>query len=101
MKIEAILLANAAMIDGNSLLNVEEACWKYVERDFFPTTVGGNVCGNVLIEDEDFGSVHMVSIEVFDDAGQVAGSSGSMVFDSRQTSEEMSTPRLPFSFPFT
>jgi hypothetical protein len=100
MKVEAILLANAAMVDPNSLLNVEGACWRYVERDAFPTTLGGNVCGVVLIEDADFGSVHTISLEVFDDSGQVAGSAGSMIFDCREASEEMSTPRLAFAIPF-
>ena len=67
MKIEAILLANAATVDEGSLLNVEGACWRFVEHDEFPTTVTGSVCGVVLIEDDDFGSVHTLSLEVSDD----------------------------------
>jgi hypothetical protein len=101
VKVEAILLANAAMIDANSLLNVEGACWRFVDRPNFPETISGNVCGVVLVEDEDFGIVHTIALEVFDDSGQVDGSAGSMLFDCRHASEEMSTPRLAFAFPFT
>lgn len=100
MKIEAILWANAAMVDANALLNVEGGSWRYVERDFFPTTLAGNVCGVVLVDDEDFGSLVTVTLDVFDDSGQVDGSSGSMIFDCREVSEEMSVSRLPFAFPF-
>lgn len=100
VKIEAILWANAAVVDANALLNVEGASWRYVERDFFPATLSGNVCGVVLVEDEDFGSLVTVSLEVFDDSGQVDGSAGSMIFDCREVSAEMSVSRLPFAFPF-
>lgn len=100
MQIEAILLANAAMVDENALLRVEGAAWRYVERDFFPTTLAGNICGVILVEDNDFGSVHTLSLSVLDDSGHVDGTDGSMTIDSREESREMSIPRLPFAFPF-
>ena len=54
MKLEAILMANAATIDASSLLTVEGSGWRFVERATFPETVGGCVCGLILVEDEDF-----------------------------------------------
>ena len=100
MRVEAILLANAAVVDANGLLSVEGGGWRFVERDDFPTTLAGSVCGVVAVEDEDFGSIHTISMEVFDDAGQVDRSAGSMIMDARQASAEMSIARLPFAFPF-
>jgi hypothetical protein len=100
MKLEAILMANAATIDASSLLSVEGSCWRFVERWNFPETVGGSVCGVILIEDEDFGAVHVISADVFDDSGHVEGSSGSVLFNCMEPSSEMTTPRLAFAIPF-
>jgi hypothetical protein len=100
VKLEAILMANATLIDENSLLTVEGACWRFVERADFPETVSGSVCGVILIEDEDFGAVHVISANVFDDSGHVEGSSGSVFFDCLEPSSEMTTPRLAFAIPF-
>ena len=100
MKLEALLIANAAMIDANSLLNVDGACWRFLERAGFPETVGGTVCGVILIEDEDFGAVHVISADVFDDSGHVDGASGSVLFNCMEPSSEMTTPRLAFAIPF-
>ena len=86
MKLEAILMANATMIDANSLLNVEGSCWRFVERASFPETVGGTVCGVILIEDDDFGAVHVISADVFDDSGHVEGSTGSVLFNCMEPS---------------
>ncbi len=100
MRVEAILLANAAMIDENHLLRVEGGAWRFCEYDLFPATVAGNLCGVVEVEHEDFGSVHPIGMRVFDEAGQVDGSSGSMTIDAGSPSVEPSTPRIAFAFPF-
>jgi hypothetical protein len=100
VKIEAILLANAAAVNEHGLLVVDGGGWRYIEVEEFPGGVGGSVCGVVELEPDDFGSVHAVALQVFDDAGQVDGSSGSMVMDAREVSAEMSSPRLPFAIPF-
>jgi len=100
MKLEAILMANAATIDANSLLNVKGSCWRFVERAEFPETIGGSVCGTILIEDEDFGAIHVVSADVFDDSGHVEGATGSVLFNCLEPSSEMTTPRLAFAIPF-
>jgi hypothetical protein len=54
----------------------------------------------ILIEDNDFGAVHVVSADVFDDSGHVEGSSGSVLFNCLEPSSEMTTPRLAFAIPF-
>ena len=100
MKLEAILMANTAMIDANSLLSLEGSSWRFVERANFPETVGGTVCGVILIEDDDFGAVHVISADIFDDSGHVEGSSGSVLFNCLEPSSEMTTPRLAFAIPF-
>ena len=100
MKLEAILMANATMIDADSLLNVEGSCWRFIERANFPETVGGTVCGVILIEADDFGAVHVISADVFDDSGHVDGATGSVLFNCMEPSSEMTTPRLAFAIPF-
>src|SRR3954447_13070657 len=88
------------MIDTNGLLLVEGGAWRYVEFESFPAAIRGNVCGVVSLEATDFGSVHTISLEVLDDSGQVDVSRGSILFDAREESTEMSSPRLPFAIPF-
>jgi hypothetical protein len=100
MKIEAILFANAAMVNENGLLVVDGGGWRYVELPEFPMAVGGSICGVVGLEAEDFGLVHALALRTFDEAGQVDGSAGSIMMDARSASAEMSSPRLPFAIPF-
>lgn len=100
MKLEAILIANAATVEANALLNVEGACWQFLERSDFPDTVGGSICGVILIADEDFGAVHVISADVYDDSGHVEASSGSVLFNCLEPSSEMTIPRLAFAIPF-
>ena len=100
MKIEAILWANAGMVDANSLLHLEGGGWRFVELESFPHSLAGSVCGVMLVEDGDFGSIHTISFAVSDDSGHVEGAAGSMTIDASEASEEMSTPRIAFAFPF-
>jgi hypothetical protein len=92
-EIEAILLANAAAVEGN-LLRVEGGGWGFVEPDFFPTTIGGSLCGVLAVDADDFGSTFSLELSVTDTAGEV-DAHGSMIIDARETSVEMSTPRIP------
>lgn len=100
MKIEAILFANAAMVNEQQLLVVDGGGWKYVEPAGFPMTLAGSICGVIGVELEDFGATHELAGTVFDDSGQVDGSSGSITVDAREESEQMTTPRFAFAIPF-
>lgn len=100
MILEALILANeAALEDG--MLNAHGIGWRFFEPpDAYPATLGGSICGTMIVEDADYGEIHELALMVSDDAGQVAATTGSLTFDCTEPSEQMTVGRLVFAWPF-
>ena len=100
MILEALILANEAALE-NGMLNAHGIGWRFFEPPHaYPATLGGSICGTVIVEDADYGAVHELVLMVSDDAGQVAVASGSLTFDCTEPSEQMTVGRLVFAWPF-
>ena len=100
--LETLILANVAGINPETgLLDVQGIGWRYYEPTAYPATITGNICGTVLVEAGDYGSIHELELEVGGDDGQVGRAVGALTFDCTEPSELMTVGRLVFHWPFT
>jgi hypothetical protein len=101
MRAEAVLFANQASIDDWAL-EVEGASWDIVRFDTFPATLSGYIAGILALEGPHVEEAPEVVVEVFDDAGAVAGSLSSMLarWTEEQPLPEGVPRRVPFAVPF-
>jgi hypothetical protein len=100
MILEALILANTASVE-NGMLNANGIGWRYFESPTgYPATLSGSVCGTMIVEDADYGTIRELTLTVGDDAGQVAPATGSLTFDCTEPSEQMTVGRLVFAWPF-
>jgi hypothetical protein len=100
--LETLILANAAGINSETgLLDVHGTGWRYFEPAAYPATISGNICGTVLVEDDDYGALHELSLKVGDDNDHVARTVGALIFDCTEPSERMTVGRLVFHWPFS
>ncbi len=100
MKVEAVMFANRAAVDGN-LLAVEGAGWEHYDVPFFPMTVSGYVAGILALDPDQHGSLPPILLEVFSDSGQVEGSRASMIAIGTRPETVQGVPyRVAFAIPF-
>jgi hypothetical protein len=100
VKVEAILFANRAAVDGN-LLAVEGGGWEHYDVALFPATVSGYVAGIVALDESQHGSLPSMMLETFDDAGHVEGARASTIaFGTRPETTQGVPYRVAFAIPF-
>ena len=100
MKVEAILFANQAAVEGN-LLAVQGAGWEHYDVPFFPMTASGYVAGILALDEGQHGSLPGVTLKVFDDSGHVDGSRASMTAIGTRPETVQGVPyRVAFAIPF-
>jgi hypothetical protein len=97
---EALLFANAAVIDDSGLLDIKGSAWRYFEPERFPATLAGSVCGILIVEDADYGAIHTIEVEVGDEHGHVVPTAGAVTSDCTEPSQEMTIGRIAFVCPF-
>jgi hypothetical protein len=99
MRIEVLMVANAAGVENN-LLNVQGGGWEHYSPSLFPWTVRGAVCGIFALDPDELATTRVVDVAVSDQAGHVRSSSGSMVIDATRPLTEAGVPmRFPFFAP--
>ena len=101
MKVEILLVANAAAVQ-DGLLHVQGGGWEHYGVPLFPWTVQGCAAGILTVEPTDLGTSSVVTMDVSDQEGHVAGSHGSMVIVGDRPKTTAGVPvRFPFVFPFS
>jgi len=100
VKVEAIMFANQAAVDGG-LLAVQGGGWEHYDVAFFPATISGYVAGVLAFDEDQHGSLPRIDLEVFSDAGQVEGSRASMIAIGTRPETTAGVPyRVAFAIPF-
>jgi hypothetical protein len=101
MRIEVLMVANAAATDG-SLLNVQGGGWEYCSPAMLPCTVEGAVAGVATLADDEIGTTPALNIAITDGDGQDAGFAASMIVSGIRPSTVPGVPvRVPFAVAFT
>jgi hypothetical protein len=100
MKVEAIILANQASVDGQ-LLGIQGGGWEHYDVPFFPFTVSGYVAGILALDESQHGSLPGLLLEVVDETGHGEGSRASMIAIGTRPETVQGVPcRVAFSIPF-
>lgn len=100
VKVEALLLANRAAVDG-WLLAVEGGGWENYTPAFFPATVAGYVAGVFALDPSEIGSTPAVVLEINDSAGQLEGLRESIIANGVRPATAAGVPcRVAFAIPF-
>jgi hypothetical protein len=99
MKIEAILVANRAHIDG-ALLFVEGGGWEFASWEFFPGTISAFIAGVLALDESEIGGTPSATLELSDQEGHVEGFRASIIASGVRPKMPGSPARIPFAIPF-
>lgn len=100
MKIEVLLIANAAGLDGG-LLHVQGGGWEHCSPSMLPATISGAAAGIATLDDEEIGNTPALNIAITDADGHDMGFAASMIISGIRPKTVAGVPvRVPFAVPF-
>ena len=100
MRIEVLMIANAAGVDGG-LLHVQGGGWEHCTYPLLPTTVSGAVAGIATLDEDEIGTTPALNIAITDADGQDMGFAASMIISGIRPKTVPGVPvRQPFAVPF-
>lgn len=100
MKIEVLMVANAASVSG-SLLHVQGGGWEHCSYPLLPATVSGALAGIATLDDDEIGKTPALKIAITDADGHDMGFAASMIVSGIRPPTVAGVPlRVPFAVPF-